>query len=148
MQVSVAPHSFNVAMGSVSPPPVDALGLGLALMEVMRGTAVSFSPILTVINSCNTVVIYEYNILVTICTASCQSTAFRCSNGTCILFSLSLVGNSVVVIIAWSSNVSCYRLTSYMPRNLGLALWCRVFNKPVHIVSCFMHDHSLLPNVC
>ena len=128
MQVSVAPHSFNVAMGSVSPPPVDALGLGLVLMEVMKGTAVSFSPILTAINSCNIVVIYEYDILVTICTASCQSTAFRCSNGTCILFSrrcdgivdciddsdetgcgskLSnnlevkrLVGNSAVVIIA------------------------------------------------
>ena len=87
LQVSVAPHSFNVAMGSVSPPLLDALDLGLALMEVMRGTAVSFSPILTVINSCSIIVISEYNILVTICTVSCQSTAFQCSNGTCIFFS-------------------------------------------------------------
>ena len=37
MQVSVAPHSFDVAMASVSPPPAhDALELGPALMEVMR----------------------------------------------------------------------------------------------------------------
>ena len=61
MQVSVAPHSFDVAMGSVSPPLFDALEFGHALMEVMRGTAVSFSPILTVINSCSIIVISEYD---------------------------------------------------------------------------------------
>ena len=54
MQVSVAPTSFDVAMASVSPPPFDAMGgLGDALMAVMRGTAVSFSTILTVTDSCN-----------------------------------------------------------------------------------------------
>ena len=58
MQVSVAPHSFDVAMGGVSPPLLGALELGLVLMEVMRGTAVSFSPILTVINSCNILRLY------------------------------------------------------------------------------------------
>ena len=47
MQVSVVPPSFNVAVASVSPPPHDAPGLGPALMEAMRGTAVSFSTILT-----------------------------------------------------------------------------------------------------
>ena len=37
---------FDVAMASVSPPPFDAMeGLEDALMEVMRGTAVSFSTI-------------------------------------------------------------------------------------------------------
>ena len=36
-------------MASVSPPPFDAMeSLGDALMEVMRGTAVSFRSILTV----------------------------------------------------------------------------------------------------
>ena len=53
MQVSVVPASFDVAVASVSPPPHDALELGLALMEVMRETAVSFSTIMT--NSWNTV---------------------------------------------------------------------------------------------
>ena len=43
MQVSVVPASFDVAVASASPPPQDALELGLALMEVMRETAVSFS---------------------------------------------------------------------------------------------------------
>ena len=47
MQVSAAPPSFDVAVASVSPPPQDALELGLALMEVMRETAVSFSTIMT-----------------------------------------------------------------------------------------------------
>ena len=47
MQVSVVPASFDVAVASVSPPPQDALELGLALMEVMRETAVSFSTITT-----------------------------------------------------------------------------------------------------
>ena len=38
-------------MASVSPPPFNAMGgLGHALMEVMRGTVVSFLSILTIIN--------------------------------------------------------------------------------------------------
>ena len=61
MQVSVVSPSFNVAVASVSPPPYDALELGLALMEVMRGTAVSFSTILTVTDSCNILAISEYH---------------------------------------------------------------------------------------
>ena len=53
MQVSVVPASFDVAVASVSPPPQDALELGLALTEVMKETAVSFSTIMT--NSWNIV---------------------------------------------------------------------------------------------
>ena len=69
-------------MASVPPPPFDAMeGLGDAPMEVMRGTAVSFSTIFTVTN------LYLNMILVIIFTVSCQSGAFRCSNGTCILSS-------------------------------------------------------------
>ena len=46
MQVSVVPLSFSVTMACVSPPPFDVMGgLGDALMEVMRGTAVSSSTI-------------------------------------------------------------------------------------------------------
>ena len=41
-------------MASVPPPPFDAMGrLGDALMEVMRGTAVSSSTILTVVTFCS-----------------------------------------------------------------------------------------------
>ena len=44
---------FDAAMVHVSPPPFDAMGgLGDALMEVTRETAVSFSTILTVTDSC------------------------------------------------------------------------------------------------
>ena len=53
MQVSVVPASFDVPVASVSPPPQDALELGLALTEVMKETAVSFSTIMT--NSWNIV---------------------------------------------------------------------------------------------
>ena len=42
MQVSAAPTIFSVPMGSVFPPRHDAMGLGDALMEVMRGTVVSY----------------------------------------------------------------------------------------------------------
>ena len=66
-------------MASVPPPPFDAMeGLGDALTEVMRGTAVSFSTIFKVTN------LYLNMILSTV---SCQSGAFRCNNGTCILSS-------------------------------------------------------------
>ena len=47
MQVSVVSPSFDVPVASASPPPQDALELGLALMEVMKETAVSFSTIMT-----------------------------------------------------------------------------------------------------
>ena len=54
-QVSVVPLSFSVTMACVSPPPFDVMGgLGDALMEVMRGTAVSSSTIWHLLqrNSC------------------------------------------------------------------------------------------------
>ena len=41
IQVSAVSASFGVTMAGVFPPPQDAMGLGHALMEVMRGTAVS-----------------------------------------------------------------------------------------------------------
>ena len=41
MQVSAVSASFGVTMAGVFPPPQDARGLQHALMEVMRGTAVS-----------------------------------------------------------------------------------------------------------
>ena len=41
MQVSAVSASFGVTMAGVFPPPQDAMGLQHALMEVMRGTAVS-----------------------------------------------------------------------------------------------------------
>ena len=45
-------------MASVSPLPFDAMvGLGNALMGVMRGTAVSFLSILTVTKFSNTIVV-------------------------------------------------------------------------------------------
>ena len=65
-------------MGSVSPPPHDALELGHALMGVMRGTAVSFPLILIVFQ------LMWPKCFVIICTVSCQSGAFRCSNGQCV----------------------------------------------------------------
>ena len=40
-------------MAGVSPPPHDALDPGHALMEAMRGTAVSFPLILIVASSCD-----------------------------------------------------------------------------------------------
>ena len=41
VQVSAVSASFGVTMAGVSLPPHDAMGLQHALMEVMRGTAVS-----------------------------------------------------------------------------------------------------------
>ena len=41
VQVSAVSASFGVTMAGVFPPPQDAMGLQHALMEVMRGTAVS-----------------------------------------------------------------------------------------------------------
>ena len=82
LQVCAVPLSFNVAMANVSPPPFDAMeGQGDAPMEVMRGTAVSLLSILTVTN------LFLIKRLVIIFAVSCQSGAFRCNNGTCILSS-------------------------------------------------------------
>ena len=41
VQVSAVSASFGVTMAGVFPPPQDAMGLQHALMEAMRGTAVS-----------------------------------------------------------------------------------------------------------
>ena len=74
-------------MAGVSPPPHDALELGPAPMEVMRGTAVSFPLILIVASSCDinaSIVAISLYLIFTICTASCQSRAFLCSNGQCV----------------------------------------------------------------
>ena len=69
-------------MASVSPPLIhDALELGPALMEVMRGTAVSFP---TIWHLSTSAAVGNSTLLVTFCTVSCQSGAFRCSNGQCI----------------------------------------------------------------
>ena len=54
MQVSAVQASLDVPMVCVSLPPYGALELRYALMEVMRGTAVSVQSILTVADSCNT----------------------------------------------------------------------------------------------
>ena len=72
-------------MGSVFPPPYDAMGLGNALMEVMRGTAVSFHLQYNSFHISHTdlVAIFQHSFFIT-CTVSCQSGAFRCSNGQCI----------------------------------------------------------------
>ena len=77
-------------MASVPPPPFDAMGgLGDALMAVMKGTAVSFSTIWQMLPSAVYIAVWQlYNsTLVIFCTVSCQSGAFRCSNGQCILTS-------------------------------------------------------------
>ena len=63
MQVSVVPPSFSVTMASVSPPPFDVMGLGRALTEVMRETAVSFLLILTVTNFCSLLAVDSYFLL-------------------------------------------------------------------------------------
>ena len=52
MQVSAVQASLDVPMVCVSLPPYGALELRYALMEVMRGTAVSVQSILTVADSC------------------------------------------------------------------------------------------------
>ena len=61
-------------------------GLGDALMEVMRGTAVTFSTILTLIP-----ILLQHYLLLTLLnttvltsTVSCQHGTFRCSNGQCV----------------------------------------------------------------
>jgi len=51
---------FDAAMVRVSPPPFDAMGgLGDALMEVMRGTAVSLSTILTDVTFCSIIAVWK-----------------------------------------------------------------------------------------
>ena len=86
MQVSAVQASLDVPMVCVSLPPYGALELRYALMEVMRGTAVSVQSILTVADSCNNTIsvgIAQFSILF-VYTVSCGSGAFRCRNFQCI----------------------------------------------------------------
>lgn len=74
-------------MANVSPTLFDAMESGIALMEVMKQTAVSFP--LIYFDSCQ--LLYHnlccqpyLKITCYICTDSCQSGVFQCSNGQCI----------------------------------------------------------------
>ena len=82
-------------MASAFRPLFDAMGSEAVLMEVMRGTVVSFSLILTVVNSCIITAVGSciWTLLTVICTVSCQTGSFRCNNGTCISSSNHCDGN-------------------------------------------------------
>ena len=95
-------------MASVSSPPHDALDLGPALMEVIIETAVSFS---TIWQFSTSAAVGNSTLLVIFCTVSCQSGAFRCSNGTCILSSRRCDGNEDCT--DGSDEMGCGKLLNY-----------------------------------
>ena len=61
VQVSAVQASLDVQMVCVPLPPYGAMELRYALMEVMRGTAVSVRSILTVADSCSTYSLCGYS---------------------------------------------------------------------------------------
>ena len=68
-------------MASASPPLHDVMETVHALTELMSGAAVSFSWFREFSSFCSLIAV---DISLPISAASCQSGAFRCSNGQCI----------------------------------------------------------------
>ena len=113
-------------MANVSPTLFDAMESGIALMEVMKQTAVSFPFILTVVNSwCyhNHALLLGIYLKITlyICTDSCQSGAFRCSNGQCISSFERCDGNRNC--INGSDETGCGELLKYFNREWGMRIY-------------------------